>query len=288
MTHITKEGLLQAVDQLEEELVIVSPTEALTVRELILARAAELSAQDTPQQCAYGEFDGFKEICTKVATVNRRGYHLCKPCADRQLAAEIKADMEAEAFYDRQRLSAQESKPVDLVAAWTNLKFIMRVLQAGNEATVKDKADAYWMCKELLELTHSAALSAQDASPKAEVERLTNELAFERRDRAMADAAAESLRAEVERLNLLVAKLQSRAGGYADQISMVLEPERDRLRATVAEQGAALAVQARVFVAEQNELLERLEDMTSERDIYKNHAENREKDYMELVAKQTP
>jgi Lar family restriction alleviation protein len=86
--------------------------------------------------------------------------------------------------------------------------------------------------------TRAAELSAQDASPKA----------------------------EVERLNLLVANLQSRAGGYADQISMVLEPERDRLRteverlesllpldvvaldaenetlrATVAEQGAALA-----------------------------------------------
>jgi hypothetical protein len=55
-----------------------------------------------------------------------------------------------------------------------------------------------------------------------------------------------TLRAEVERLKEanrqereLVGKLQSRVGGYADQLKMQ-ETERDSLRATVAEQGAAL------------------------------------------------
>jgi hypothetical protein len=69
----------------------------------------------------------------------------------------------------------------------------------------------------------------------AEVERLTNELAFERRDRAMADAAAESLRAEVERLTPIEERLiQVLRGGE------IMLAELDTLRATVAEQGAAL------------------------------------------------
>jgi hypothetical protein len=42
----------------------------------------------------------------------------------------------------------------------------------------------------------------------AEVERLTNELAFERRDRTMADAAAESLRATVAEQGAALAEIR--------------------------------------------------------------------------------
>jgi len=51
-------------------------------------------------------------------------------------------------------------------------------------------------------------LENDNSNLRTEVERLTNELAFERRDRAMADAAAESLRATVAEQGAALAELE--------------------------------------------------------------------------------
>lgn len=45
---------------------------------------------------------------------------------------------------------------------WEHAKFVQRVLEAGNEATAEDRAEAYWMVKEFRNLAHAAATPPSD------------------------------------------------------------------------------------------------------------------------------
>lgn len=73
------------------------------IREMESELTATQPAAAVPVACDYGKFDGFKDYCKHVAVLNRRGYNLCQPCADRQMAAELASDKAAEDYYAKQR-----------------------------------------------------------------------------------------------------------------------------------------------------------------------------------------
>lgn len=69
-------------------------------------------------------------------------------------------------------LAATEPKEPDNPSdkQWEHAKFVQRVLEAGNEATAEDRAEAYWMVKEFRNMAHAAATPPSDDAMLFEAE----------------------------------------------------------------------------------------------------------------------